>query len=124
MKKMTAKEAREIKIPDDIKEHNKMSMEEMEKEIFDFENSYIWPLWPILPVKNVMWRHVDSRLPWSAVIVAIGDNDGKIEKRVYLIGPFDLKEHGITTTRDIRDKVEFLEYATWGEMIEAGWRVD
>jgi hypothetical protein len=101
-----------------------MSIDDIEKEIFDIEDVKNWPLWPILPLKNVMWRHVDSRLPWSATMIAMGDNDGNIEKRVYLVGPFDLKEHGLTTTGDIRDNVDFLEYATWKDMIEAGWRVD
>lgn len=124
MREITAKDARAIKIPDGVKDQHKMSMEDMKKEIFDFENIEIWPLWPILPLKNVMWRHVDFSLPWSAVMIAVGDNDGKIEKRVYLVGAFDLKEHGFATTHDIRDKAEFLEYSTWEEMVEAGWRVD
>lgn len=124
MRKITAKEAGAIKIPDDVKSQHNMSMEDLEKEIFDIENVENWPLWPILPIKNVMWRQVDSRLPWSVTMVAMGDNDGNLERRVYLIGAFDLKECGLTTIQDVRDKVEFLEYATWKEMIEAGWRVD
>lgn len=124
MRLVTAKDAREIKIPDQVKDQYKMSIDDMKKEIFDFENVECWPLWPMLPIKNVMWRHVDFRLPWSAVMIAMVDNDGKREKRVYLIGAYDLKEHGIATTHDIRDKVEFLQYVTWEEMVEAGWRVD
>ncbi len=124
MIKMTAKEAAAIKIPDKVKGQCKMSAEEIEKEIFDIENVEDWPLWPILPMKNVAWRYIDSRLPWSASMVAMGDNDSNIEKRVYLIGAFDLRENGLLTTHDIRNKVEFLEYATWEEMIDAGWRVD
>lgn len=124
MRKMTAEDARAIKIPDGVKDHYKMGADNMQKEIFDFENAGCWPMWPILPLKNVMLRHVNVSIPWSAIMIAMGDNDGKLEKRVYLIGPFDLKEHGLSTTHDIRDKVEYLEYSTWEEMIDAGWRVD
>jgi hypothetical protein len=124
MRKLTAKEAREIKIPNEVKEQHSLSADDLKKEIFDIENTDIWPLWPILPVKNVMWRHVNSGLPWSAVVIAMGGDDGKIERRVYLVNAFDLKECGFANTHDVRNKAEFLEYATWEEMIEAGWRVD
>jgi len=55
-------------------------------------------------MKNVMWRQVDSRLPWSATIIAMSDNDGNIEKRVYLVNAFDLRELGLKTMQDVRDK--------------------
>jgi hypothetical protein len=124
MRKLTAKEAKALKISEQVKEQYKISPDDMKREIFDLECVDMWPLWPIMPMKNVMWRHIDFRLPWSAIVVAIGDNDGNIEKRVYLVGAFDLKEQGLSTTHDIRDKVEFLEYATWEQMVEDGWRVD
>lgn len=124
MREITAEDAMKIKIPNNVREQFAMDVGGMEKEIFEIESFVNWPLWPVLPMKNVMWRQVDSRLPWSATIIAMVDNEGNMEKRVYLINTFGLRERGLKTIQDVRDKVEFLEYKTWKEMIDNGWRVD
>lgn len=74
-----------------------------------------WRRWPILPVKKLV---ENGERPKIGFLLAIG------KPIVYLKNMYDLKDLGITTVKEIMEKVESKEYSSFDDIVDDGWTVD
>lgn len=74
-----------------------------------------WYRWPILPVKKLV---ENGERPEFGFLLAIG------KPIIYLKNMYDLKDLGITTIKEIMEKVESKEYSSFDSIIDDGWIVD
>lgn len=74
----------------------------------------LWHRWPILPVKKVE----NGERPKFGFLLAIG------KPIVYLKNMYDLQEFGVTTVKEIMEKVESKEYPSFEGIVDDGWIVD
>lgn len=86
------------------------SEEEIVEEAFFIRMEPGWPLWPILPVKNLLTDEHRDRLG----ILVSGDLT-----TVYRMTMFDLKS-GVSVAEQIKD-VEKIEFDSVEDMVRAGW---
>lgn len=91
--------------------------EEKEKEddLKLMKDPLSWYRWPILPVKKISGN---GERPKLGFLLAIG------KPIVYLKNMCDLQELGVTTVKEIMEKVESKEYANFECIVDDGWIVD
>lgn len=73
------------------------------------------PHYPLLPVIKRSTRE-------SGIIIA-GDNT-RLPLKVYLGNIFSLREDGIKTLEQIRNKYKLIEFGTIDAFLDDGWRAD
>lgn len=74
-----------------------------------------WHRWPILPVKKIA---DNGERPKFGFLLAIG------KPIVYLKNMYDLQDLGITTVKEIMEKIESKEYPSFERIVDDGWIVD
>jgi hypothetical protein len=74
-----------------------------------------WGRWPILPVKKIPDNGERQKVGF---LLAIG------KPIVYLKNMCDLQELGVTTVKEIMEKVEGKEYPSFEGIVDDGWTVD
>lgn len=77
-----------------------------------------WHRWPILPVKKIPDNGGSGGRPEFGFLLAIG------KPIVYLKNMYDLQELGVTTVKEIMEKVESKEYPSFDGIVDDGWIVD
>jgi hypothetical protein len=77
-----------------------------------------WYRWPILPVKKIPDNGGSGGRPEFGFLLAIG------KPIVYLKNMYDLQELGVTTVKEIIEKVAGKEYSSFERIIDDGWIVD
>ncbi len=75
----------------------------------------LWRKWPILPVKKIS---DNGEIPKFGFLLAIG------KPIVYLTNMYDLQDLGITTVKEIMEKVDSKEYPNFESIVDDGWIVD
>ncbi len=87
---------------------------DLDEEVAAVERYQLWPMFPVLPVKRAGGGFDDSNF---GVIVATLDGL-VLPVRVYKINLFDLKTGPLGPQLE---GIEFEEFSTAREMVEAGW---
>lgn len=77
-----------------------------------------WNRWPILPVKKIPDNGGSGGRLEVGFLLAIG------KPIVYLKNMYDLQELGVTTVKEIMEKVESKEYPSFDGIVDDGWIVD
>lgn len=95
-----------------------MTEEEVADETHMIRAHELWPVWPVLPVKNGLDR--DERgWPRHGIIVSGGLRAGVQEPvKVYIVNLFDLKTGPLGPQLEGKETIEFETVET---MVRAGW---
>ena len=88
---------------------------EKEDDLKLMKDPLSWYRWPILPVKKIP---DNGERPKFGFLLAIG------KPIVYLKNMYDLQELGVTTVKEIMEKVESKEYPSFDSIVDDGWIVD
>jgi len=88
---------------------------EKEEDLKLMKDPLLWYRWPILPVKKIP---DNGERPKFGFLLAIG------KPIVYLKNMYDLQELGVTTVKEIMEKVESKEYSSFDSIVDDGWIVD
>lgn len=88
---------------------------EKEEDLTLMKDPTLWARWPILPVKKIP---DNGEMPEFGFLLATG------KPIVYIKNMYDLQDMGITTVKDVMEKVEGKEYPNFKGIIDDGWIVD
>ena len=86
-----------------------------EEDVKLMKDPLSWYRWPILPVKKIS---DDGGRPEFGFLLAIG------KPIVYLRNMYDLMDLGVTTVKEIMEKIEGKEYPSFDSVVDDGWIVD
>ena len=90
-----------------------LSDDEVAEEASFIEKETHWPLWPVLPVKNVNRGGLNHPKDEEIGIMVAGHGP-----KVYLIGLYDLEGGPITAQLE---GIRALVFGSLRELVEAGW---
>jgi nucleoside 2-deoxyribosyltransferase len=88
---------------------------EKEEDLKLMKDPKSWAIRPILPVKKIP---DNGEMPEFGFLLATG------KPIVYLKNMCDLQELGITTVKEVMEKVEGKEYPSFEGIVNDGWIVD
>ena len=92
-----------------------MDKKQKEEDLKLIKDPKSWHRWPILPVKKITNK---GERPEFGFLLAIG------KPIVYLKNMYDLIDFGVTTVKEIMEKVEGKEYPSFESIVDDGWIVD
>lgn len=98
-----------------------MNAEELTREAFWIDNEGGWPLWPVLPLKNIYRGDPNFKGPDHGMIIASPGNPDRADnppRTLFFMNIFDLKAGALEPQLVNVPSVSFESTAA---MVAAGW---
>jgi nucleoside 2-deoxyribosyltransferase len=99
----------------DLTELDPRKEKEKEEDLKLMKDHTSWAIWSMLPVKKMP---DNGEMPECGFLLATG------KPIVYLRNMYDLQDMGITTIKEIMEKIDGKDYPSFEDIVNDGWIVD